>query len=195
MKKLVWPVFVSIPVLLNVLEGTFFYLVSFLYLATGLYLNRGSFAFFKKWRFWVFVLVVIFIYPLIMPGKDISLLGIPLLSRRYLFESVKIAVTGLVMFTWIFVLTSYTTPQDVAGFFARLGMRDIGVYVTIALNLVPIVVKSIETTYLAMRIRGGFRWSPKRLRLFVITVFRNVILLAESLTIAISLEGFEGCCS
>ncbi len=195
MKKLIWPIFISIPILLNTLTGTAFYLVAAVYLVVGLLLNQRSFAFFKKWRFWLFVLVIICIYPLIMPGKDIRLFGMPLLSKKYLLESVKIAITGLVMFTWIFVLTSYTTPQDIAGFFARFGMKDIGVYVTIALNLVPIVVKSIETTYLAMKLRGGFRWSFRRLNLFVITVFRNVILLAENLTIAIALEGFEKCCS
>jgi len=195
LKRLIWPIFISIPVLLNTLSGVSFYAASALYLVIGFSLNRGSLNFFKKWRFWVFVLFIVSFYPLIMPGKDIRIFGFALASKKYLLESLKIAITGLVMFTWIFVLTSYTSPQDIAGFFARLGMRDIGVYVTIALNLVPIIVHSVETTYLAMRLRGGFRWSIRRLTLFVITVFRNVILLAENLTIAIALEGFEKCCS
>lgn len=190
-RKLIALLFVLIPIFSYTLRGWMFYAVFSSYLILGYLIDRRSSRVFRKKMFWFFVFFIVISYPIIMPGKDIKIFGLPILSKKYLIEGVNIGIIGATMFVWMFILTRSISPQDVASFFKKLGMRDIGIVVSIAMNLLPFMVESIETTYMAMRLKGGFRWSPRRIYLFVLTVFRNTALLAENLTIALALEGLE----
>ncbi len=190
-RKVIALLFILIPVFSYTLRGWGFYAIFGAYLILGYFLDRRSSKMLKKKMFWFFVLFIVISYPLIMPGKDIRIFGIPVLSKKYLIEGLNIGIIGATMFVWLFILTRSISPQDVASFFKKLGMRNIGIVVPIAMNLLPFMVESIETTYMAMRLKGGFKWSPRRIYLFVLTVFRNTALLAENLTIALTLEGIE----
>ncbi len=190
-RKFLALLFILIPVFSYVLHGWIFYIVFGFYLISGYFIDRRSSRVFKRKMFWFFVLFIVVSYPLIMPGKDIEIFGLAIFSKKYLIEGINIGIIGATMFVWLFILTRSISPQDVASFFKKLGMKDIGIVVSIAMNLLPFMVESIETSYMAMRLKGGFRWSPKRVYLFVLTVFRNTALLAENLTIALALEGIE----
>ena len=188
MKRILTILFLLIPVFSAVLKGPIFYAVFTIYLLIAYLKNPRSFKVLRKRWFWLTVFIVVFSYPLIMPEKDIKVFGTPLLSSKYLLLGIQIGITGVVMFVWIHLITREISPHEIAGFFKKLGMREIGILVSIAMNLVPIVVEDISTIYTALRLKGGFRLSPRRFYTFVLTIFRNIVLMAENLTIALSLE-------
>ena len=188
-KGLVTILFFSVFVLQYLIHGAIFYLISVLYLLLAYILDKRSLRVLKKKHFWIFVAIIVVSYPLVMPGKDIYIFGIRLLSKTYLFVSIRMAVIGSVVFIWIAVLSHTLSPQDIAKFFKHLGLKGIGLYLSIAFNLIPSMEESIKTTYMAMRLKGGLGFSFLRWKLFAITVLRNVILMAENLSIALALEG------
>lgn len=143
------------------------------------------------WHRLVLTLLLI-IPPIFMLGTiDASWMGIPY-SSEGLAISLQIAIRLVVVLTAIDGFTSAVDPAALSGVLERLGLRNLGFSIGVALNLLPALQEAGITTWQAMHMRGGTRrhWL-RNLRLYVVTVIANALRRGEEIALAAEGRAFS----
>jgi energy-coupling factor transporter transmembrane protein EcfT len=98
------------------------------------------------------------------------------------FTVVMLAVEGF---------TRTLSISELAGFLERLGLRGLGFSLGVALNLLPALQNSSQTTWHALQMRGGLRKQKRRaLSYLVITILSNTLRRAEAIALAAEARAF-----
>lgn len=148
---------------------------------------------FKRPRFWLFILSVVVISTLAWgeEGERVIVAGVAL-SRQGLLIGVWMALRTIIVLTAMSVFARAASVSELAALFARLGVKELGFILGIALNLLPLVQETARNTLLAMRLRGGFRRHKLRaLRRVVVTILVNCLRYSDDVVCAAEARAFN----
>lgn len=147
----------------------------------------------KSRRFWFFLLSLILLSAAAMGGeKDLSIVGVQLSSEGLLGGlGMAIRAVTIVMATYTFARTA--SIGGLSALCARLGARELGFLLGIALNLLPLLQRTSANTLLAVRLRGGFRRNRlKSLQKMALTTLVNSLRYSDDIVYAAESRAFGG---
>jgi energy-coupling factor transporter transmembrane protein EcfT len=123
--------------------------------------------------------------------KDLSVLGIPLSSAGLLTGAwMDLRITILLLVGASF--SAQVSVPALARILESVGMRGLGFSLGIAVNAVPMALRTIGDTWQALRLRGGLRRARWRgLRLFLVAITVRVAYRGEEVLQAVHLRAFD----
>jgi energy-coupling factor transporter transmembrane protein EcfT len=108
-----------------------------------------------------------------------ALLGANMIMRALI---IIVAVTGLVS----------SVPIDrIGAFLERLGLRGLGFAVGVAFNLLPLIERSLVTSWQAMRLRAGLRRPLAAARLMLVAAVTSCLRCADEVVLAAEARAFD----
>ena len=129
---------------------------------------------------WPFILALAFFslpLPLLMGG-----------GRENFFEGFRMAGRMALFLLWLRVLLDSIRLRELMAFFERAGARNLGVKVTVALNLLPLFAESARTTWEALKLKKEKK-TPLLFFHFARIFLINSVRTAENLAKAAYLRG------
>lgn len=143
------------------------------------------------WRRLVLALLLIIPPAFLLGTIDSAWMGIPY-SSEGLTISLQIALRMIVVLTAVEGFTAAVDPAALSGALERLGLRNLGFSLGVALNLLPALQETGITTWQAMHMRGGARRHGLRnLRLYAVTVIANALRRGEEIALAAEGRAFS----
>jgi len=109
-------------------------------------------------------------------------------GRENFLEGICMAGKMTLFLLWLRVLLDSIRFQELVDFFEKAGARDLGVKVTVALNLLPLFAESARTTWEALKLKREKK-TPLLFFHFVRTFLINSVRTAENLARAAYLRG------
>jgi energy-coupling factor transporter transmembrane protein EcfT len=145
-----------------------------------------------RWRWLIFALLLL-LPPLLWSGTA----GAGLAGQESFFPWAGLVI-GLQMVLRMVVvvvavdgLSGAVDVAEVAGLLERCGLRGLGFAVGVAINLLPVLRRSVQTTWHSLRMRGGLRAQWWRgLQLLLVTVLVNGLRQAENIALAAEARAF-----
>lgn len=147
----------------------------------------------RRPRLWLFILSVVVISALAWDeeGEKVVVVGLTL-SRQGLLNGLWMALRTIIVLTAMSVFARAASISELAALFARLGVKELGFILGIALNLLPLVQETTGNTLLAMRLRGGFRRHKLRaLRRMVVAILVNCLRYGDDVVCAAEARAFS----
>ena len=143
--------------------------------------DRGAFRELWSPAFWIFIIIIVFISPALLGEKNLSVFGIGY-SGQYFTIGIRILMRGLSLYMAILLVTRNVSVERLAKTFERFGFRDLSVTLPIAMNVLPMLRRSVLQTLRIFRARGGFRRNRlKNSEKLFLTIILNTIRTAEEI--------------
>jgi energy-coupling factor transporter transmembrane protein EcfT len=151
---------------------------------------RDAFWRLLRWRWLVLMTLLIVPNALWIHDCDRVVIGIPY-SGTGMVAGLRIALRALVVILVIDIFSTHVEITEVAGLMERLGLKDLGFSMGIAVNLLPSLRQSSQHTWHSLRMRGGFRaqrWQA--LHFLAVTVIISALHRAEEIALAAETRAF-----
>lgn len=147
----------------------------------------------KSRRFWFFLLSLVLLSAAAIGGeKDISIAGVKLSSEGIL-SGIGMAIRAVTIVIATYTFAQVASIGGLSSLFARLGVRELGFLLGIALNLLPLVQRTSANALLAVRLRGGFRRNRLRsLQKMAVTILVNSLRYSDDIVYAAESRAFGG---
>jgi len=147
----------------------------------------------KSRRFWFFLLSLVVLSAMAIGGeKDISIAGLEL-SSEGIIGGLGMAIRAVTIVIATYTFARVASIGGLSSLFARLGVRELGFLLGIALNLLPLVQRTSANALLAVRLRGGFRRNRLRsLQKMAITILVNSLRYSDDIVYAAESRAFGG---
>lgn len=144
-----------------------------------------------RWRFWLFIASTLLISPLVIGERDISLFGV-WVSREGFWTGLWMALRAAIITLAASAFASIVSIAEVAQLFERSGLRGLGFATGVALNMLPTIRETAETTLNAMRLRGGFRRHRFRaLKMLLLAIVTDSLRHADEVVDAAETRAFS----
>ena len=145
----------------------------------------------RRPRFWILILSVLALGPLMLGEKDLAW-GWLRLSQEGFWMGLWMALRALCLTVAFGVALNALSVSEMAQLFETVGLKGLGFALGVALNLLPTLQENATATYHTLRLRGGFRRRPwQALKLFLITVIANALRHSEDVVNAAAARAFE----
>jgi len=147
----------------------------------------------RRPRLWLFILGVVVINALAWreEGERVVVVGLAL-SRQGLLNGLWMALRTIIVLTAMSIFARAVSISELAALFARLGLKELGFILGVALNLLPVVQETARNTLLAMRLRGGFRRHKLRtLHRMLVTILANCLRYGDDVVCAAEAKAFS----
>ncbi len=167
-------------------NSVFIFFITF-YPLSLLFSREATRIWLRKW-FLAFAIILVLVIPVLSPSRDAEFFFISY-SREMLILGLQMTAKAVVFFVWLRILVTSYTPHQILRFFERAGMKDLGVKVTVAMNILPLLAESIRISWEALRMRRR-RLDPKFFFYFARTIIVNTVRMAEDLALASYLKGY-----
>lgn len=124
-------------------------------------------------------------------GPDGHMLGPVPVSMAGLAAGLAMVLRAAVVILAVDGFSSAVDISEVAGLLERAGLPGLGFAMGVAVNLLPALRKSSQTTWRALQMRGGFRRQRGRaLQLLLVTVVAGALGRAEEIALAAEVRAF-----
>lgn len=144
-----------------------------------------------RWRFWLLIASALFISPLAIGERDISLFGI-WISREGLWTGLWMAVRAMTIALAANAFASLVSVAGMAQLLERVGLKGLGFALGVAMNMLPTIRETAGNTLNAMRLRGGFRRQRfKALRMLFMAIIVNSLQHADQVVDAAEMRAFS----
>jgi energy-coupling factor transporter transmembrane protein EcfT len=145
----------------------------------------------RRPRFWILILSVLALAPLMLGEKDLAW-GWLRLSQDGFWMGLWMALRALCLTVAFGAALNALSVSEMAQLFETVGLKGLGFALGVALNLLPTLQENATATYHTLRLRGGFRRRPwQALKLFLITVIANALRHSEDVVNAAAARAFE----
>ena len=141
-------------------------------------------------RFWLFVLSIVALSPLILGEADVRW-GVLRLSRAGLEMGLWMALRAATLMLAFSASLAVLTVSQMIQLFDAMQLRGLGFALGVALNLGPVLRDVVEAAYHTLRLRGGFRRPARNSRLFLITVIANGLRYGDDVVKAALARAFD----
>ena len=141
-------------------------------------------------RFWVFILSILALSPLILGEADVRY-GWLRFSRTGLETGLWMALRAATLTLAFSVSLGSLTVTQMMHLFESIGLRGLGFALGVALNIGPVLRDVIEAAYHTIRLRGGFRRPISNAPLFLVTMIANSLRYGDDVVVAASARGFD----
>ncbi len=147
----------------------------------------------RRRRFWFFLVSLVLLSSVAMGGeKDIYIAGVELSSEGVL-SGMGMAIRAATIVIAMSTFARVASIGELSLLFARLGQRELGFLLGIALNLLPLIQRTSANVLLAMRLRGGFRRNRLRsLQKMAVTIVVNSLRHSDDIIYAAESRAFGG---
>lgn len=144
-----------------------------------------------RWQLWFFVLLSLLLSPFIIGEKDITLWGVAL-SREGFWAGIWMTLRALSIALAASVFAGAVSISQMAQLFERMRLKGLGFALGVATNMLPTVYETMETSYQAVRLRGGFRRGRLRtLRLLLVTIIAGSVSRGDDIVCAAEARAFD----
>ncbi|MGB5933820.1 MAG: energy-coupling factor transporter transmembrane component T [Anaerolineae bacterium] len=124
--------------------------------------------------------------------KDISIAGLEL-SSEGIIGGLGMAIRAVTIVIATYTFARVASIGGLSSLFARLGVRELGFLLGVALNLLPLVQRTSANALLAVRLRGGFRRNRLRsLQRMAVTILVNSLRYSDDIVYAAESRAFGG---
>ena len=141
-------------------------------------------------RFWLFILSILALSPLILGEPDVYW-GVFQLSREGLATGLQMALRALVLMLTFSTTLSTLTISQLVQLFTRVGLRGLGFALGVAFNLIAILQDVVASAYHTIRLRGGWRRVWHNTPLFLVTVVANSLQYGDDVVKAATARAFD----
>jgi energy-coupling factor transporter transmembrane protein EcfT len=141
-------------------------------------------------RTWILLTIIMLSSTLVGPDPLWSLgpLGI---SPAGAVRGVNMAMRALIIIVAVTGLVSSVPIDRIGTFLERFGLRGLGFAVGVAFNLLPLVERSLVTSWQAMRLRAGLRRPFAAARLMLVAAVSNCLRCADEVSLAAEARAFS----
>ncbi len=144
-----------------------------------------------RWQLWFFVLVTLVLSPFVIGEKDITLWGVGL-SQEGFWAGVWMTLRAFTIALAAGVFAGAVSVSQMAQLFERMRLKGLGFALGVATNVLPTVYETMETSYQAVRLRGGFRRGRLRtLRLLLVAIIAGSLRRGDDIVSAAEARAFD----
>lgn len=144
---------------------------------------------FQNPTFWILLLTIGLTAPLLLGPKDAQFWFIPYSSENLNLSMVMLQ-RALIIYSAVIIFTRNVSIMSLVNFFSRMGFKDFGLSLSIAINLIPVLQRNITNIYNSFLLRGGFKHNIiKNSFKFAVVVIVNSIRTAEEIAEIIEVKG------
>jgi len=152
---------------------------------------RDALRLLQRWQLWAFIVPTLLLSPFVIGQKDVFLWGLSL-SREGFWAGVWMAVRGLSIAVAAGVFAGAVSVSQMAQLFERMRLKGLGFALGVATNMLPVVQETIESSYQAIRLRGGFRRHRlETLKLLVVAVIAGSLRRGDDIVCAAEGRAFD----
>jgi energy-coupling factor transporter transmembrane protein EcfT len=154
-------------------------------------LCRRALRLFLRWQLWAFVLPTLALSPLLIGERDILVAGL-MVSREGFWAGLWMVTRALSIALASAVFTSAVSIPEMAKLFERMRLKGLGFALGVATNLLPTIQETMETSYQAIRLRGGFRLRRlQTMKLLLIAVIAGPLRRSDDIVWAAEARAFD----
>jgi energy-coupling factor transporter transmembrane protein EcfT len=129
--------------------------------------------------------------PLLIGERDILVAGL-MVSRAGFWAGVWMVTRALSIALASAVFTNAVSIPEMAKLFERMRLKGLGFALGVATNLLPTIQETMETSYQAIRLRGGFRSRRlQTLKLLLIAVIAGPLRRSDDIVWAAEARAFD----
>jgi len=146
---------------------------------------------FRRWQLWFFVASAFLLSPLVIGEKNVSLWGLRVSEEGFqagMWMTLRALSIALAASTFA---AAVSVPQ-MAQLFERLRLKGLGFALGVATNMLPTVQETMETTYQALRLRGGLRRPGLgTIRLLLVSIIAGSLRRGDDIVSAAEARAFD----
>lgn len=144
-----------------------------------------------RWQLWCFILVTLVLSPFVIGEKDITLWGVGL-SQEGFWAGVWMTLRAFTIALAAGVFAGAVSVSQMAQLFERMRLKGLGFALGVATNVLPTVYETMETSYQAVRLRGGFRRARLRtLRSLLVAIIAGSLRRGDDIVSAAEARAFD----
>jgi len=146
---------------------------------------------FSRWRLWAFIVPALLISPLVIGEADLQVWRFGLSTEGF-WLGVTMVLRALSIALAVSIVGGKVSVSEMSQLFERMRLKGLGFAVGVALNMLPTVQKTMETSYHAMRLRGGFRARRvETLKLLLVSVIAGSLRRGDDIVSAAEARAFD----
>jgi energy-coupling factor transporter transmembrane protein EcfT len=146
---------------------------------------------FGRWQLWLFIVPSLLLSPLVIGEKDISLCGL-WVSREGLWAGLWMTLRALSIALAASIFAGAVSAPQMARIFERLRLKGLGFALGVATNMLPTIQETMETSYQALRLRGGFRRGRlETVRLLLVAIIAGSLRRGDDIVCAAEARAFD----
>jgi len=142
-------------------------------------------------QLWLFIIPTLLLSPLVIGEPDLHFGPLPVSQEGFraglwmVSRALCIALAGM-------VFSRSVSVSQMAGLLERMGLKGLGFALGVATNMLPTIQETVQTSFQAMRLRGGFRSSRLRaLKLLLVTVIAGSLRRGDDIVLAAEARAFD----
>lgn len=142
-------------------------------------------------QLWLFIVPTLLLSPLVIGEPDVYVWRLPL-SVEGFWAGLWMVLRALSITLAAAIVARTVSVSEMAQVFERMKLKGLGFAVGVATNMLPTIRETLETAYLSIRLRGGFRAHRWRsLRLLLVAVFANSLRRGDDIVSAAEARAFD----
>ena len=144
-----------------------------------------------RWQLWAFVLPTLALSPLLIGERNVHLWGL-WFSQEGFWAGLWMVGRALSIALATAVFTRSISVSQMAQLFEGLRLKGLGFALGVATNVLPTIQETMETSYQAMRLRGGFRTRRLRtLKLLLVALIAGSLRRGDDIVSAAESRAFD----
>jgi energy-coupling factor transporter transmembrane protein EcfT len=144
-----------------------------------------------RWQLWAFLLPTVALSALLMGERDLHLWWL-WLSPEGFWAGMWMAGRALSIGLAAAVFTSAVSVSQISQLFEGWRLKGLGFALGVATNVLPGIQETMETSYQAMRLRGGFRTRRLRtLKLLLVALIAGSLRRGDDIVSAAESRAFD----
>ena len=142
-------------------------------------------------RVWLFIVPTLLLSPLVIGEPDLEIWGLHL-SRGGFWAGLWMALRALCIALAASVFARAVSVSQMAELLEGMRLKGLGFALGVATNMLPTIQETMQTSYQAIRLRGGFRSGRFRtLRLLLVTVIAGSLRRGDDIVSAAEARAFD----
>jgi energy-coupling factor transporter transmembrane protein EcfT len=142
-------------------------------------------------RVWLFIVPTLLLSPLVIGEPDLEILGLQL-SRAGFWAGLWMALRALCIALAASVFARAVSVSQMAELLEGMRLKGLGFALGVATNMLPTIQETMQTSYQAIRMRGGFRTGKLRtLKLLLVTVIAGSLRRGDDIVSAAEARAFD----
>jgi len=145
----------------------------------------------SRWRLWAFIVPTMLISLLVIGERDLQVWAFGLSTEGF-WLGMWMAVRALSIALAASIMANTVSVSEMAQLFERMRLKGLGFALGVAMNMLPTVRETMETSYQAMRLRGGFRSRRlQTLKLLLVSVIAGSLRRGDDIVAAAESRAFD----
>jgi energy-coupling factor transporter transmembrane protein EcfT len=142
-------------------------------------------------QLWLFMLPTLLLSPLVIGEPDLYLWRLHL-SHEGFYAGLWMVCRALSIALAAMVFSRSVSVSQLAGLLEGMRLKGLGFALGVATNMLPTIQETIQTSYQAMRLRGGFRSHRWRtVKLLLVTVIAGSLRRGDDIVLAAETRAFD----